>query len=899
MMEPFKYQLPDADPQETAEWLEALRQLMEDSPARARFLIYQLTREAQARHLGVPSMVSTPYINTIPPEQEPDFPGDEDMERRIRRLIRWNAAVMVSRANMRHEGIGGHISTYASGASLVEVGFNHFFRGKDAPGGGDHVYFQGHGAPGIYARAFLEGRLTEDQLEAFRRETFGDGLSSYPHPRLMPEFWEFPTVSMGLSPLAAVYQARFNRYLQNRGIKDTSEQRVWSFIGDGEMDEPESLAGLTIASREGLDNLIFVVNCNLQRLDGPVRGNGKVIQELEALFRGAGWHVIKVIWGREWDDLLARDSDGVLVAKMNQTVDGEFQRYAVDDGAYIREHFFGPDPRLQELVAHLSDEDLRRLRRGGHDYSKLYAAYKRATELTGAPVVILAKTVKGWTIQGLEARNVTHQQKKLASQELKVFRDRLELPIEDDEILEGDAPYMTAERFPEETEYLRERRRELGGFVPHRRVAAPRLTLPGGDIYDEFDGGSEQPVATTMAFVRLLRKLMRDEQVGERVVPIIPDEARTFGMESLFPEFRIYAPHGQLYEPVDAEHLLAYKEAKDGQVLEEGITEAGSMASFQAAGTSFATHGEPMIPFFIFYSMFGFQRIGDLIWQAADMRARGFLLGATAGRTTLNGEGLQHEDGHSLLLASTNPAVLAYEPTFAYEVAAIVRDGLRRMHEEGEDLIYYLTLQNEPYPQPKRPEGLEDARILRGLYLFRPAPEERRHRAQILGSGSLVQEALRAQELLAEHHDVAADVWCATSYHALRLDAIEAERWNRLHPGERPRVSFVTEALEQAEGPVVAVSDWMRAVPDQIARWVPGPYRSLGTDGFGRSDTRPALRRFFEVDAEHVVVATLAALAEMGEVKPEQVAEAIERYEIDPDRGVPFHPDAGVGTPED
>ena len=892
-MEPFKYQLADIDPQETAEWLESLRQIAEDSPARARFLIYQLTREAQVRHIGVPSMVSTPYINTIPPEQEPEFPGDEDMERRIRRLIRWNAAVMVSRANKHHEGLGGHISTYASSASLFEVGLNHFFRGKDHPSRGDAVYFQGHGSPGLYARAFLEGRLTEEQMETFRREAFGQGLSSYPHPRLMPEFWEYPTVSMGLSPLNAVYHARFNRYLHKRGIADTSGQRVWCFVGDGEMDEPESIAGLTLAAREGLDNLIFVVNCNLQRLDGPVRGNGKVIQELEAVFRGAGWHAIKVIWGREWDALLASDADGVLVAKMNETVDGEFQRYAVGDGSEIREKFFGPDPRLGEMVAHLDDGQLQRLRRGGHDYSKLYAAYKRATELTGAPTVILAKTVKGWTIQGLEARNVTHQQKKLAAQELKVFRDRLELPIADEEIQEGAAPYVTAERFPEEAAYLRERRAALGGSLPERRVSHPGIELPSGDLYAEFDKGSEQPVATTMAFVRLLRKLMRDPVVGKRVVPIIPDEARTFGMESLFPEFKIYAPHGQLYEPVDAEHLLAYKESEQGQVLEEGITEAGSMASFTTAGASYAIHGEPMIPFFIFYSMFGFQRIGDLVWQAVDQRARGFLLGATAGRTTLNGEGLQHEDGHSLLLATSNPAVLAYEPTFAYEIAAIVRDGLRRMYDENEDLLYYLTLQNEPYPQPVRPEGLEDATILKGLYRFREGGRDRKRRAQILGSGSIMGEALRAQQLLAEHHDVGADVWSATSYHALRLDAIEAERWNRLHPGEPPRAPFVTEQLEQAEGPVVAVSDWMRAVPDQIARWVPQPYISLGTDGFGRSDTRPALRRFFEIDAEHVVVATLAALSDMGEAKPEQVAEAIERYGIDPGRGAPFHPDAG------
>jgi pyruvate dehydrogenase E1 component len=884
MIEVFGEQLPDSDPQETAEWLEALSQTIEQSPARARFLLHRLLREARTRNVPVASLVSTPYINTIPPEQEPDFPGDEDLERRIRRIIRWNAAVMVARANKHHEGIGGHISTYASAASLFEVGFNHFFRGKDASGGGDLISFQGHGAPGIYARAYLEGRIDEEQLEAFRREAFGGGLSSYPHPRLMPEFWEFPTVSMGLSPLLAIYQARFNKYLEHRGIKDTSEQRVWCFVGDGEMDEPESMAGLSIAAREELDNLIFVVNCNLQRLDGPVRGNGKVIQELESIFRGAGWHVIKVVWGREWDELLAKDTDGVLVGKMNSTLDGEFQKYTVESGAYIREHFFGPDPRLQEMVAHLSDEQLWRLRRGGHDYRKLYAAYARAVELKGAPVVILAKTVKGWGLESMAGRNVTHQTKKLSVEELKKFRDSLEIPIKDEDIEEL-APYYHPGEDSEEVRYVRERRNALGGFLPERRVRVPGVDLPTDELYAEFFKGSKQPVATTMAAVRLLRQLLRDERIGDRVVPIIPDEARTFGMESLFPEFKIYAPRGQLYEPVDAKHLLAYTEAKDGQVLEEGITEAGSMASFTAAGTAYATHGLPMFPFFSFYSMFGFQRIGDLIWSAADQRARGFLLGATHGRTTLNGEGLQHEDGHSLLIATTNPAVRAYDPSFAYEVAVIVRDGLRRMHRDGEDVIYYLAVYNEPYPQPAMPEGVEEG-IVRGLYRFAEASNERRHRAQLFASGPMINVALRAQELLAEH-DVAADVWSATSYQQLRLDAIETERWNRLHPGEARRTPYVTRVLNGVDGPIVAVSDSMKAIPDQIARWVPQPFVPLGTDGFGRSDTREALRRFFEVDAEHTVVATLSALADLGEVKPETVAEAIAKYEIDPDRPAP------------
>jgi pyruvate dehydrogenase E1 component len=882
----FGQQIPDRDPQETAEWLEALGGVIEESPARARYLMHQLIREARNRSIGLPSLVSTPYINTIPPEQEPEFPGDEDLERRIRRIIRWNAVLIITRGNKHSPNIGGHISTYASAASLYEVGFNHFFRGKDHKGGGDLVYFQGHAAPGIYARAFLEGRISAEQLDEFRREAFGGGLSSYPHPRLMPEFWEFPTVSMGLSPLNAIYQARFNKYLERRGIKDTSQKRVWCFVGDGEMDEPESLAGLPVAAREELDNLIFVVNCNLQRLDGPVRGNGKIIQELESTFRGAGWHVIKVVWGREWDDLLAKDVDGLLVNKMNTTLDGEFQKYTVESGPYIREHFFGPDPRLQEMVSHLSDDEIWRLRRGGHDYRKLHAAYTRAVELKGAPVVILAKTVKGWGLESMAGRNVTHQQKKLSEEQLEKFRDSLELPIRDEDIEEAVAPYYHPGEDSDEVRYLRERRRQLGGFVPERRVHRVEIELPKDDLYAEFFKGSKQPVATTMAYVRLLRALLRDKAIGKRVVPIIPDEARTFGMESLFPEFKIYSPHGQLYEPVDAKHLLAYKEDEKGQVLEEGITEAGSMASFIAAGTAYATHGEPMFPFFSFYSMFGFQRIGDLIWSAADQRTRGFLLGATHGRTTLLGEGLQHQDGHSLLISTTNPGIRAYDPSWAYEVAVIVRDGLRRMYEEGEDVMYYVALYNEPYPQEPMPEGVEEG-ILRGLYRFRPAPEERTFRAQIFASGPMIQQALRAQELLAEHHDVAADVWSATSYQALRHDALETERWNRLHPEEPKRTPFVTETLEGTEGPIIAVSDLMKAVPDLISRWVPEPFVPLGTDGFGRSDTREALRRFFEVDGEHVVVATLSALAEMGDAKPEAVTEAIKRYEIDPERPSP------------
>ncbi|HWC14064.1 MAG TPA: pyruvate dehydrogenase (acetyl-transferring), homodimeric type [Actinomycetota bacterium] len=889
MYDAFKNQLPDIDPEETQEWLDALDDIIDVSPARARFLLHRVMWHARSRQVGLPSMVSSDYINTIAPEEEPYFPGNEDVERQIRRIIRWNAAAMVMRANKKYNGIGGHLATYASAASLYEVGFNHFFRGKDDPGGGDQIYIQGHGAPGIYARSFLEGRLNQEQLDSFRREAFGGGLSSYPHPRLMPGYWEFPTVSMGLSPMLAIYQARFNRYLQHRGIKDTSEQRVWAFVGDGEMDEPESMAALSIAAREGLDNLIFVVNCNLQRLDGPVRGNGKIIQELESIYRGAGWHVIKVVWGREWDDLLARDADGVLVNKMNTTVDGDFQRYAVESGDYIRNHFFGPDPRLKKIVEHLSDQELTRLKRGGHDYRKVYAAYDTATQLKDAPVVILAKTVKGWTLGGaIEGRNVTHQAKKMSVDELKVFRDRLELPISDKDISGEEPPYFHPGPDSDEVQYLIEQRRRLGGCIPERRVNPVAVEMPKASAFEKLCAGSgKQEVATTMAFVRLLRELMRDKAIGKRVVPIVPDEARTFGMESLFPNFKIYAAHGQLYEPVDAEHLLAYREARDGQIMEEGISEAGSMGSFTAAATAYATHGEPMIPFFAFYSMFGFQRIGDFVWSAGDQRARGFLMGATYGRTTLNGEGLQHQDGHSLLLASTNPAVVSYDPAFAYEVATIVKDGLTRMIEKDDDVMYYLAVYNEPYVQPAMPDGVTEG-ILKGLYLYQPAEEERTYRAQLFGSGPILQLALRAQQMLAEEHDVAADVWSATSYQQLRADALEVERWNRLHPEEDRRRTYVGSVLDGKEGPVIAVSDSMKAVPDQIARWVRHPFVPLGTDGFGRSDSREALRRFFEIDPQHVVVATLAALAEFGDYKPEKVADAIERYKIDPDRISPL-----------
>jgi pyruvate dehydrogenase E1 component len=880
----FKRQLPDSDPQETQEWLDALDGVVEAAgPERADFLLRKVLKRARQLQIGLPGLVQSRYINTISPEQEPEFPGDEPMERRVRRIIRWNAVVMVLRANHLYSGIGGHLSTYASSASLYEVGFNHFFRGKDDGGSGDQVYFQGHAAPGMYSRAFLEGRISESQLDHFRREVSGEGLSSYPHPRLMPEFWEFPTVSMGLGPLNAIYQARFNRYLAARGMADTSNSRVWAFLGDGETDEPEASGALTHAAREGLDNLTFVINCNLQRLDGPVRGNGKIIQELEALYSGAGWNVIKVIHAREWDDLLARDYEGVLVHRLNETVDGDWLKYAVEDGAYIRKQFFGTDPRLEQLVAHLSDDDLKHLRRGGHDYRKLYAAYAAATSHRGRPTVILANTVKGWTLgTGAEARNATHQMKKLKLDELKRFRDRLELPIDDARL--DDPPYFHPGPKSEEVQYMLERRRKLGGVLPKRVVRAKPLPEPDPKVFTEFAEGTgeNQAVSTTMVFAKLLRNLLRDKNWGRRVVPIIPDEARTFGMEVLFREIGIYQPFGQKYDPVDSQVILSYTEKKDGQLLEEGITEAGSMASFTAAGTSYATHGEPMIPFYIFYSMFGFQRTGDLAWAFGDARGRGFMLGATAGRTTLNGEGLQHEDGHSHVLASTIPCLVAYDPAFAYEVATIIRDGLKRMYVRGEDVYYYLTLYNQDYAMPAMPEGTEEG-ILKGLYLYRPAPAKGSHRAQLFGSGVILHQALRAQEILGERYDVAADVWSATSYSELRNDALAAERWNRLHPGETPHVPFVARTLAKAEGPVIASSDYMKSVPDMVSRWIPGRFVPLGTDGFGRSDTRESLRRHFEIDAEHIVAATLHALMLDGKLKPAVVEKAIRDLALDPE----------------
>ncbi|RWA15210.1 pyruvate dehydrogenase (acetyl-transferring), homodimeric type [Mycolicibacterium brumae] len=884
--------LPDIDTEETGEWLESFDDMLKRSgPARARYLMLRLLERAGEQRVAIPALTSTDYVNTIPTELEPWFPGDEELERRYRQWIRWNAAIMVHRAQRPGVGVGGHISTYASSASLYEVGFNHFFRGKGHPGGGDQIFVQGHASPGIYARAFLEGRLSADRLDGFRQEHShpGGGLPSYPHPRLMPDFWEFPTVSMGLGPMNAIYQARFNHYLHDRGIKDTSDQHVWAFLGDGEMDEPESRGLLQVAANDGLDNLTFVINCNLQRLDGPVRGNGKIIQELESFFRGAGWNVIKVVWGREWDALLHADKDGALVNLMNNTPDGDYQTIRANDGAFLRENWFNRDPRTKQLAANLSDDDLWRLKRGGHDYRKIYAAYRAALDHHGQPTVILAKTIKGYTLgKHFEGRNATHQMKKLVLDDLKAFRDTARVPITDAQ-LEAD-PYLPPYYHPgpeaPEIRYMLDRREALGGFLPERRTKAKALTLPGPDAYKSVKKGSgNQEVATTMATVRVFKELLRDKNIGSRIVPIIPDEARTFGMDSWFPTLKIYNRNGQLYRSVDAELMLAYKESETGQILHEGINEAGSTGEFIAVGTSYATHNEPMIPIYIFYSMFGFQRTGDNFWAAADQMAHGFVLGATAGRTTLTGEGLQHADGHSLLLAATNPAVVSYDPAFAFEIAHIIESGLARMYGPNPEKIYfYMTIYNEPYPQPAEPEGLDVDALLRGMYRYRQAPESRAHTAQILASGVGMPEALRAQGMLAEKWDVAADVWSVTSWGELNRDGVEVEKELLRHPdraGDGAPIPHVTRALSETAGPVVAVSDWMRAVPEQIRPWVPGTYLTLGTDGFGFSDTRPAARRYFNTDAESVVVGVLVALARDGAIDMSVAAEAAKEYQID------------------
>jgi pyruvate dehydrogenase E1 component len=889
--------IPDVDPQETQEWLESLDGVIDGSGRRrARFVMRKLLERARERQVGVPSLTATDYVNTIPPESEPWFPGDEVVERRYRAYLRWNAAIMVHRAQRPGIGVGGHISSYASAATLYEVGFNHFFRGRDHEGGGDQIYFQGHASPGVYARAFLEGRLTEAQMDGFRQEhsKLVDGqppaLPSYPHPRNMPDFWEFPTVSMGLGPMNAIYQAQFNKYLTNRGIKDTSKQHVWAFLGDGEMDEPESRGLLQVAANDELDNLTFVVNCNLQRLDGPVRGNGKIVQELEATFRGAGWNVIKVIWGRGWDPLLQMDRDGALINLMNKTPDGDYQTFRANDGGYVRDHFFGGDPRTRAMVADWTDEDIWwKLKRGGLDYHKVYAAYKAAMEHNGQPTVILAKTIKGYTLGShFSGRNATHQMKKLTLEDLKGFRDTLHIPISDEQ-LEADPylpPYYNPGMEDPAIQYMMERRAKLGGTLPKRRTEAVQLKLPDESAYAGGKKGSgKQEIATTMAFVRILRDLMRDKEFGKHVVPIIPDEARTFGMDSFFPTAKIYNVHGQNYTAVDADLMLAYQESKQGQILHMGINESGSVSAFTAAGTSYATHGVPMVPIYIFYSMFGFQRSGDSIWAAADQMARGFMLGATAGRTTLTGEGLQHADGHSPLLASTNTAVLSYDPAYAYEIAHIMQDGLRRMYgDDPENVIYYITLYNEPNVQPPEPEGVDVEGLLKGMYLLAPGSgeglgEDAKH-VQLLASGVGVPWVLEAQELLKSDWGVVADVWSVTSWGELRRDAMACDEIAFLHPEQEQKVPFVTQKLQYAPGPVVAVSDYMRAVQDQIAPWVPQDFISLGADGFGFSDTRAAARRFFHIDGPSVAVRALQMLAKRGEIDPSVPRDAAAKYRL-------------------
>ena len=878
-------QLVDTDPAETAEWQASFDAALNAAgPVRARYLMLQLLKRAHEKKIGLPDLRTTDYINTISPENEPDFPGDEDLERRIRAFVRWNAAILVHRAQRPGVGVGGHISTYASSASLYEVGFNHFFRGQDHAGGGDQIFFQGHASPGMYSRAFLEGRFSENQLDGFRQELSheGGGLSSYPHPRLMPDFWQFPTVSMGIGPINAIYQARFNRYLHNRNIKDTSDQNVWAFLGDGEIDEVDTLGAIGLASRENLDNLTFVVNCNLQRLDGPVRGNGKIIQELESIFGGAGWNVIKVVWGRGWDPLLAQDREGALVNLMNTTLDGDYQTFKAESGAFVREHFFNRDPRTAAMVSGYSDDQIWNLKRGGHDYRKLFAAYTAATEKNGRPTVILAKTVKGWTLGShFEGRNSTHQMKKMTLEDIMEFRDRLDIPLTNDKLDKYTPAYYRPAADSPEMKYLEERRRELGGSIPSRRKVSRPLPQPADTAYESVRRGSgQQEVATTMAFVRMLKDLIKDPGLGSRLVPIIPDEARTFGLDSLFPTLKIYSPHGQQYMAVDRELMLSYKESTSGVILHEGINEAGSVASFTAVGSSYSTHNEPMIPIYIFYSMFGFQRTGDAFWAASDQLVRGFVLGATAGRTTLNGEGLQHEDGHSHLLAATNPAVVSYDPAFAYEVGHIFKDGLRRMYgENSENIYYYMTVYNEPYMQPAEPDNLDLEGLLKGIYLYAGASKQRKKNAQILASGVGVNWALKAQKLLAQDWGVAASVWSVTSWNELRRDGLEVDRHNMLNPKDK-KSAYVYDKLKGTHGPVIAVSDFMRAVQDQISPWVPNAFHSLGTDGFGLSDTRGALRRHFKVDAESIVVATLAELAKAGEVKESVVQEAIDKYRI-------------------
>ncbi|HYN76417.1 MAG TPA: pyruvate dehydrogenase (acetyl-transferring), homodimeric type [Lamprocystis sp. (in: g-proteobacteria)] len=878
---------PDIDPQETQEWLDALEGVLDqEGVERAHFLLERLIDKARRSGADLPYSANTAYVNTIPvPRQEP-FPGDRAMERRIRSFVRWNAMAMVVQANRLSTELGGHISSFASVATLFDVGYNHFFHARTADHGGDLLFIQGHSAPGIYARAYLEGRISEEQLLNFRQEVDGGGLSSYPHPWLMPDFWQFPTVSMGLGPIMAIYQARFMRYLHDRGLADTSKRKVWAFLGDGEMDEPESLGAIALAAREGLDNLVFVVNCNLQRLDGPVRGNGKIIQELERDFRGTGWNVIKVIWGSYWDKLLARDKNGLLLKRMEECVDGDYQAYKARDGKYVRDHFFGAYPELLDMVANMTDEDIWRLNRGGHDPAKVYAAYAAAMQSNGKPTVILAKTVKGYGmgVAG-EGMNITHSQKKMGEDSLKHFRDRFSIPISDDQI--AAAPFFKPAPDSEEYKYLQAVRERLGGYLPAREDTAPVLSIPDLTAFQPLlDGTGDKEMSTTMALVRILNILVRDKAIGRLVVPIVPDEARTFGMEGMFRQLGIYSSVGQLYEPVDADQVMSYREDKKGQILEEGINEAGAMSSWIAAATAYANHGQAMIPFYIYYSMFGFQRIGDLAWAAGDMQARGFLIGGTAGRTTLAGEGLQHQDGHSHLLAATIPNCIAYDPTYAYELAVIVQDGMRRMYQNKENCFYYITTMNETYPQPAMPEGVE-AGILKGMYRVQRG-EERAHRVQLLGAGTILREVLAAADLLAQDFDVGAAVWSVTSFNELRREGIDTERWNMLHPDQEARTTYVEAQLAGTRGPIIAATDYMRAYADQIRPYCPRRYAVLGTDGFGRSDMRSQLRKFFEVNRYYVAVAALKALADEGEIPSATVAAAIAKYRIDPDKPNPM-----------
>ena len=870
------------DEVELKEWLASLDYVLNSGTQdRVQYLLQQLQIRAQQSGVTLPFTYNTPYVNTISKDKQPPFPGNRELERRIKSIVRWNAMAMVVRANKLTDGVGGHISTYASSATLYEIGFNHFFRGRTETNNGDLVYFQGHASPGIYSRAFLEGRLSETNLCNFRRELAnGGGLSSYPHPWLMPSFWQFPTVSMGLAPIMGIYQARFNRYLEDRGLKPKDDNKVWVFMGDGESDEPESLGALTMASREKLDNLIFVINCNLQRLDGPVRGNGKIIQELEALFRGAGWNVIKVIWGEDWDSLLEKDTEGLLARRMGEIVDGEYQKYSVSSGAYIREKFFGSDPRLLEIVAHLSDEQLTEMRRGGHDPEKVYAAYKAAVEYKGAPTVILAKTIKGYGLgESGEGKNITHNQKKLNDQELKEFRSRFNIPISDAEVAK--TPFYKPEEDSPEMQYIRQRRGILGGSLPLRRTETTPLKTPPEEIFEEFYKGTEgRAVSTTMAYVRILSQLLRNESIGKFIVPIIPDEARTFGMEGLFRQCGIYSHVGQLYEPVDMDSLMYYKEAKDGQILEEGINEAGSISSFIAAGTASATHNINTIPFYTYYSMFGPQRVGDLVWAAGDLRCRGFLVGATSGRTTLNGEGLQHQDGHTHLLTSTVPNLVSYDPAFAYEIAVIVLNGIERMYEKQESVFFYISVGNENYPMPPMPAGVKEG-IIKGLYRFSQSAKKSDLKAHLLGSGAIMNQVLEAQKILEEKYNVSTDVWSATSYNELRREALHVERDNLLN-GKKSRVPYVTQALQNEKGVFISASDYMKALGDSIRQWVPGPYTVLGTDGFGRSESREALRDFFEVDAKHIVWAALTTLHDQKQVSDQVLSKAQSDLKINP-----------------